>query len=103
MTLHNILKHDLLSTCPLFVGDLPAEATKSKLMSEITLDSGQWNRESNEVTHVVVDFMSKIRQLPINQYSTFGEVINCLINSASNVCQGIKFVHIVLDSYVEFS
>ena len=39
-----ILKHDLLTTCPLFEVDFPAEATKSKLMAEIALIASKWDQ-----------------------------------------------------------
>ena len=36
MSIVDILQHDLLPVCPLFEGDLPSVATKSKLVSEIS-------------------------------------------------------------------
>jgi len=47
--------------------------------------------------------MSKMRQMPLVQLSTLGDVINAIISSASNVCRGPDFIHLVLDSYVEMS
>ena len=46
--------------------------------------------------------MSKMRQMPLVQLSTLGDVNND-ISSASNVCRGSEFIHLVLDSYVEMS
>ena len=105
MDLRQILGHDVLPMSPLFDGDLPAHANKSKLVDEIEpgLDLTQWNRNSSLVTHVVVDFMSKMRQMPLAQFPTFGAVISTIITSTSSICQGPEFVHLVLDSYVELS
>lgn len=47
--------------------------------------------------------MSKMRQMPLVQLSTLGDVINAIISLASNVCRGPEFIHLVLDSYVEMS
>lgn len=53
-------------------GDLPAHVNKSKLVVEIEplLDLTQWGPESTYATHVVVDFMSKMRQMPLAQFPT---------------------------------
>ena len=55
MNLHEILTHDVLSVSPLFEGDLPAPATKSKLMDEVEpqLDMNIWNRDSDLQTRVI--------------------------------------------------
>ena len=60
MGISEILKHDLLKSCPLFEGDFPAGATKSKLMAEITPTTSKWDHKSSVPTAVFVDFMSKI-------------------------------------------
>ncbi|KAH3870574.1 hypothetical protein DPMN_033762 [Dreissena polymorpha] len=62
MSLKQILPHDLISSSPLFDGDLPANVNKSKLIgeNESRLDISKWSRESFLPTHVIVDFMSKI-------------------------------------------
>ena len=85
MVLKQILSHDLLSSSPLFDGDLLADVNKSKLIGEIEpgLDLTKWSRESTLATHVIVDFMSKMRYMPLVQLSTLGDVIN--VSSASNV------------------
>src|SRR6218665_1583840 len=59
--------HNLLSASPLFDGDLPARTNKSILLGiiEPKLDFTQWCQESTAATHVVVDFMSKMRQMPL--------------------------------------
>ncbi|KAH3863596.1 hypothetical protein DPMN_026584 [Dreissena polymorpha] len=105
MSLKQILSHDLISSSPLFDGDLPAHVDKSKLIGEIEsrLDISKWSRESLLPTHVIVDFMSKMRQMPLAQCSTLGGAINAVINSASSICEGPEYIHLVLDSYVEMS
>jgi hypothetical protein len=65
------------------------------------MDLTQWSKESTLATHVVVDFMSKMRQMPLAQFPTLGAVINAIITSASYVCQESEFIHLVLDSYIE--
>lgn len=105
MSIRQILSHNVLSTSPLFDGDLPAHVNKSKLVSEIEprLDLTQWSPESTYATHVVVDFMSKMRQMPLAQFPTLGAVINAIISSTSSLCQEPEFIHLVLDSYIEMS
>ena len=51
----------------------------------------------------MVDFMSKIRQMPLAQFPTLGAVINAIISSISSLCQEPEFIHLVLDSYIEMS
>ena len=72
MGISEILKHDLLTTCPLFEGDFPAKATKSKLMAEISPTTSKWECKSSLPTSVFVDFMSKICRMPLEDYSTLG-------------------------------
>ena len=105
MNIRDILKYDILSASPLFDGDLPAHVNKSKLVSEIEpgLDLTQWSPKSSLATHVVVDFMSKMRQMPLARFPTFGAVINAIIRSVSSLCQEPQFIHLVLDSYIESS
>ncbi|KAH3724692.1 hypothetical protein DPMN_050515 [Dreissena polymorpha] len=87
MSLTQILSHDLISSSPLFDGDVPAHVNTSKLIGEIesTLDISKWSRESLLPTHVILDFMSKMRQMPLAQFSTLGGAINVVINSASSI------------------
>jgi len=106
MALKEILSYDLLSSSPLFYGDVPAHVNKSKvIIGEIEpgLDLTKWSRESTLATHVIVDFMSKMRQMSPAQLSTLGDVIIAIVTSASNLCRGPDFIHLVLDSYVEMS
>ncbi|KAH3823399.1 hypothetical protein DPMN_125198 [Dreissena polymorpha] len=85
MSLKQILSHDLISSSPLFDGDHPAHVNKSKLIGEIKsrLDISKWSW-----THVIVGFMSKMRQMPLAQFSTLGSAINAVINSATSLYEG---------------
>ncbi|KAL8622995.1 hypothetical protein ACOMHN_027116 [Nucella lapillus] len=105
MDITQILAHDLLPVTPLFDGDLPAHAKKSTLVGEIEskLDLTQWNRTSLLPTHVVVDFMSKMQQMPLTEFSTIGAAVIKVIESSTRLCHESDFIHLVLDSYIELS
>ena len=105
MDLRQILTHNVLSASPLFDGDLPAHTNKSLLIGEIEprLDLTKWNQQTTLATHVVVDFMSNMRQMQLAHFRNFGAVIDSIINSASCLSQNVKFIHLVLDSYIEMS
>ncbi|KAH3716757.1 hypothetical protein DPMN_059486 [Dreissena polymorpha] len=94
MSLKQILSHDLISSSPLFDGDPPVHVNKSKLIGET---------ESLLPTHIIADFMSKMRHMPLAQFSTLGGAIDAFINSASSICEGPEYIHLVLDSCVEMS
>jgi hypothetical protein len=81
MDIRQIHTHDVLSAYPLFDGDLPAQVNKSKLVGEIErkLDLTHWSEKSSLVTHVVVDFMSTMRQMPLVQFPALCVVINATI------------------------
>ena len=88
-----------------FDGDLPAHTNKSLLVGEIEpmLDMTKWSPESTLATHVIVDFMSKMRQMPLTQFRNLGMVIEAIISSSSSLCRNTHFIHLVLDSYIEMS
>ncbi|KAH3729320.1 hypothetical protein DPMN_055287 [Dreissena polymorpha] len=44
-----------------------------------------------------------MRQMPLAQFSTLGGAINAVINSASSICEGPEYIHLVLDSNVKMS
>src|SRR6218665_1515474 len=97
------LTFNLVSASLLFDGDIPAHTNKSLLLVEIEprLDLTQWHQGSTVATHVVLDFMSKMRQMPLAQFINMGVAIDTIITSASSLCQNVKFVHLVLDSYMK--
>ena len=82
MDIKQILAHNVLSASTLFDGELPAHANKSTLVAEIEpkLDLTQWNQKSTLATHVVVDFMSEMRQMPLGQCPNLGAVIDAIMN-----------------------
>ena len=103
MGISEILIHDLLTSCTLFEGDFPAGSTNSKLMAEIAPTTSKWDHKSSVPTAVFVDFMSKIRRMPLKEYSTFGELVEATIKSAAAFSQAIVYLHFLLDSYIKFS
>jgi hypothetical protein len=96
MPLIEILSHDLLMTSPLFDGDLPAHVDKSKLVDEIEpgLDLTKWSPHTNLSTHVIVDFMSKMRQISVSHFATLGDVVKTIISSSIGICNKPEFVHL---------
>ena len=73
MDMADILTHDLLSTCPLFEGDFPAQAKKYQLVAEIAplarAYTSKWNRTSEEPAAIYADFMSRARRQPFEEYA----------------------------------
>ena len=105
MDLRQILAHNVLSSSQLFDGNIPAHINKSVLVGEIgpELDLTQWSQDSTLATHVVVDFMSKMRQMPLAQFPNIGAAINAIMTSASHLSTGSECIHLVLDSYIQMS
>ena len=77
MDINQILAHNVLSASSLFDGDLPAHTNKSTLVGGIeqTLDHTQWHHKYTLATRVVVEFMSKMRQMPLGQFPNLGAVV----------------------------
>ncbi|KAL7396578.1 hypothetical protein ABVT39_008162 [Epinephelus coioides] len=95
MNIRLILSRDVPPASPLFEGDLPAHVNKSKLVFEIEpgLDLTQWSPKSTLTTHVVVDFMSKMRQMPLAQFSTLSAAMNAIISSTLSLCEEPELYH----------
>ena len=76
MELKSIISHNLFSISPLFEGDLPAKTDKYKLVAEIEKlpDLTKWSRDTILLTHVVVNFMSKGRMMPMVEYDSIGNL-----------------------------
>ena len=106
MSFVDILQHDLLPVCPLFERDLPAVATKSKLVSEISPFqrpyTSNWDKTCAEPSAIHVDFMSRVRRLPLHAYGTLGELVSAVLNSVAAFCHS-EYIHMLLDSYIELS
>ena len=58
MGLFEILSHDILQSSPIFDFDLP-----DKAQIEQHLRQNSWSSVNNLKTHVILDFMSKLRQM----------------------------------------
>ena len=104
MKMEEILTYDLLPQSPLFEGDLPAEPNKAMLVSEVEgmVDLSVWEKHSQLSTHIVVDFMSKVRQNNMSLFKTLGELCRSTISSSSHLCPQ-QLLHLVFDSYIEHS
>ena len=72
-------------------------------MAKIYIISSEWTKESDKPTHVIADVMFKIRRISIDKFSTLEEMINIVIKSSSSFSLYPLAVHMVLDSYIEFS
>ena len=97
-----------LQFSPLFVGDITTKPNKAQLVAELennlTSSDYQLNPDNPQVTHVLLDFMSKIRQFPnLSTFENFGEVIKCVYKNVHRVCPSLDMVHLVFDSYTELS
>merc|ERR1711923_206911 len=46
--------------------------------------------------------MSRARRQPFEEYATIGELIAAVLNSVTAFCNA-EYVHVLLDSYIEFS
>ena len=87
-------------------GSCPAaHSNKSTLLGEIQpkLDLTQWHQKSTLATQVVVDYMSKMLQMPLGQFPNLGAVIDAFITSTSCISHWSDCIHRVVDSYTEMS
>ena len=99
MPMVDILEHDFLPSSPLFEGDFPTEVQKSKLMDELPQTEAEFDRNLLEPTVVLVDFMSKVRRLPLREFNNIGEVVDAVYSSSINTCKEIQSLHMIYDSY----
>ena len=76
------LSHDLLPITPLFDGDLPTDPKNALLVSKIEADlqPADWKANNHLPTHAVIDVMAKLRQMPFQEFSTIGTLLNGLID-----------------------
>ncbi len=107
MSQDEIYSHDLLNASSLFTGDITTKPDKSQLVAEVEQnldkDDYNFNKESPLVTHVLVDFMSKIRQFTnLQLFQNFGDAINCVLWSCSRMFPSVM-THVIFDSYMELS
>ena len=87
----DIISCDLLSVSPLFLGDIPFPPTKSKMMKEIEsrLTDARymksWEKETCLRTAVMVDTMSKMRQMSFKNYGPIGDFLCSIMNSSVGI------------------
>ena len=89
----------------LFLGDLPFPPTKAKLMDEIEqkLNMNTWEKKTELKTHMVVDVMSKLRQMSFVKNDSLGNFLKSCLNSTLNISEQAECLHLVQDSYIEQS
>ena len=68
---------------------------------ESKLDMNPWDKNSDLHTHVIVNFMSKLQQMPLVQFQTIGNVITSNISSMPRLSKHVEYIHLVFDSYIE--
>ena len=91
-----------------FYFDLPAKAYldkyRSRLLAEIEqhLSQNSWSSVNNFKTHIILDIMSKLRQMQLSNCRTIGGVTRQVIASAKHACEN-ELLHVELDSYSEMS
>ena len=108
MGLLKILPHDLLQSSRIFYFDPPAKAYldkyRSRLLAEIEqhLSQNSWSSVNNFKSHIILDIMSKLRQMQLSNCRTIGGVTRQVIASAEHACEN-ELLHVILDSYSEMS
>ena len=87
---------------------LPAKAYldkyRSRLLAEIEqhLSQNSWSSVNNFKTHIILDLMSKLRQMQLSNCRIIGGVIRQVIASAKHACEN-ELLHVKLDFYSEMS
>ena len=104
MATHDILSHDLFDSTPIFDGDLPSKADKSDILEHLESEMIQTAslEHSDLKTHLIVDFMSKVRQMNMSNHKLFGDLIKQFISVVSKVCSH-EMLHVIFYSYLESS
>lgn len=103
-----IYAHDFFNSSPLFDGDLVAKSNKSLLIAElekqIHLDERDtFKNESSMTTHVLIDFMSQVRQFyGFQKCQDFGHAIREVLKAAERVATS-DISHVIFDSYKDLS
>ena len=109
MKIEVIVSCDVLSVSPLFIGDLPSRPTKAKIMEEIEPRitnikyMADWEKETCLKTAVMIDIMSKLRQLPFTGNESIGKFLNSMVKSSLNISHMIHSSHFLHDSYIQQS
>ena len=61
--------------------------------------AGYWHQTVN--SHVIVDFMSEIRQMPLGEMSNIGRAIEGVYKSEASISCMIESIHMIYDSYID--
>ena len=62
-----------------------------------------WQKDLGLSTHIVMDFMSKLRQSKMDEFKTLGGSCEHTILSVFKLCPEQFMMHIIFDSYVTIS
>ena len=106
-----IMSYDLLKQSPIFDSDAPATPNdKAKIVTEVEdLAGGRDNlsileKKTSLRTIVFRDFMSCVRRLDLSKFSTFGKLVDFLLEGGfSCESDSVDIVHTIVDSYLESS
>ena len=91
---------DLLPQSSLFhIVSKRLESNKSLLVSEVS-NFLIWQKDLGLITHVIVDFMSKVSWTEMNQFKTLSVSCERTISLALKLDPEHLLVHVAFDSYV---
>ena len=106
ISLQEILKYDILPDCPLFdnIGIRPHKKHEILKPLESVLKENDYKLNMNVdiSTAIIIDFMSMIRKIPFRLYNNIKEALESLWSTVMSIGT-VKVIHIVYDSYLEFS
>ncbi len=90
---------------PLFDGDLPTRPTTSivyaELETHLSEENYKFQRQSQLKTTTIIDFMSKVRQIPnLSSFNNVGDAVSHVFSGARSVCPSDE-IHVIFDSYSE--
>jgi hypothetical protein len=90
-----LLTHDLLQSSPLLLGNI-TRPNKAPLVTELKTNltpvDYKFNQDTPQITHALLDFMSKIRQFQnlLSAFSNIVEVIQGVFCNAHGVCPSFE-------------
>ena len=108
MSSSEVYSYDLLDSTPLFIGDITTKPDKAELVTHLEkyLDQAdyQFTKNSPLNTHVMLDFMSVIRQFStLSIFDNSGGVIKAALRRAYQICPSLEMAHVLFDCYKEQS
>ena len=106
ISLQEILKYDILPDCSLFdnIGIRPHKIYEMLKPLESVLKENDYklNMNLDISTALIIDFMSMIRKVPFRLNNNIKEALESLWSTVMSIGT-VKVIHIVYDSYLEFS